>query len=1397
MTSKPILENIEESRKELLDLSLRNPLLNYRPLRARGVEMVGENAAQVFKTLVADGRPMSFLPGRPSHGVQSEWTDEDGFNAGQPEDAASSPVTANQSDRRLQTDETSENLQKRLLNTYRLANSAIEETGVNTLFIALGMLRWYEADQSGGEHKAPLILVPVQLQREGIRENFRVSCTGEDIGANLSLTEKARADFGLVLPGQDVADQMADGTVGIGSYLSLVEQSIQQSRLQRWRVDPDSIVLGFFSYNKLQMFRDLGDDVWPDGAGIAENPIIAALFGDGFREPASAIPQDGHLDTHFSPQDTYHVMDADSSQSLAIHDANSGRNLVIQGPPGTGKSQTITNIIAEAIARNKRVLFVSEKMAALEVVKRRLDNIGLGQACLELHSHKTNKREMLNDLDRALKSSDSFRDRSTSGFDELARVRDQLNDYDNAINNPVGVSTITPNDAFGQLLTNGRNETPNPIGWTRVSQIDKWSKTDFLRKREVVEDLRLRLQRTGVPRQHPFWGSRLRALLPADQAELREKIEVAAYAVANLEDTSGALADSLPLNRPTNVNETVALLDNARLVVDAPDVSGLNLAAPQWKSHAGLIKELVDRGFQWQRIHQQYDDLLLPQAWDSYLSNSRHVLNTTGRRFFGRLFSSDYREVCKRLSAVVRGDLPREVDGKIALVDAIDWEKRIRAHIGGPHSEMYKEAAVALGDRWIGVLLDWDAAAPGISWWLKHVDRASHGLVRVMQMIADHGPYFTGQGISDVQRSLDAYRSSIRALESALELNNQSRFGDPDGLTSLPFSEQRHVFGQWIDRLAEVQDIIGFGNAVDVALKEGLHTVVSVAEQNPEAATSLTTWFDRAWYESIVGTALVERPALRDFDGKVHEGRIERFQALDKQSLDSNCLRVTAAHLIGVSRVNDLPDRLPRLRADEGKDSENAQIRRRLEQLRLLQREIQKRSRHKPIRRLIIDAGDIIQDLKPVFMMSPLSIANYLEPGTVEFDLIVFDEASQVRPVDALGALLRGEKAVVVGDSRQLPPTSFFDHVAQSGEDTDDEDESVTADIESILGLFSSKGAPSRELRWHYRSLHESLIAVSNREFYENNLVVFPSPDVGRESAGLRFHHLPEAVFDRGRSATNRQEAEIVARAVMEHAVRNPSLSLGVAAFSIGQAQAIQDRLEMLRRQDDSGEEFFADHPEEPFFVKNLENVQGDERDVIFISIGYGRDANGQLTMNFGPLNREGGERRLNVLITRAKRQCHVFTNLRSDDIDLNRTRAMGVRALKAFLLYAETGVMPEDLPYESAFDVDSPFQRAVAKRLRERGYEVHDEVATAGKFIDIGIVDPDKPGRYLIGIECDGASYHSARSARDRDRLREQGLKDRHWKLHRIWSTDWFRNPERELERAIEAIERAKAENI
>jgi very-short-patch-repair endonuclease len=307
---------------------------------------------------------------------------------------------------------------------------------------------------------------------------------------------------------------------------------------------------------------------------------------------------------------------------------------------------------------------------------------------------------------------------------------------------------------------------------------------------------------------------------------------------------------------------------------------------------------------------------------------------------------------------------------------------------------------------------------------------------------------------------------------------------------------------------------------------------------------------------------------------------------------------------------------------------------------------------------------------------------------------------------------------------------------------------------------------PQTMLRWHYRSRHHSLIAVSNREFYENKLFIVPSPHLVVAGLGLAFRFVEGGTYDRGQSGTNRVEARLVCRAILDHARKQPGQSLGVAAFSMRQKQAIEDELELLRREQPDLESFFHAHPHEPFFVKNLENVQGDEREVIFISVGYGPDTSGYIAMNFGPLSNEGGERRLNVLISRAKRRCVVFSSLRADDIDLARVTGQGVRCLKAFLQFAETGRLA--VAERTVREEDSPFEEAVRRAVESLGYEVHPQVGVAGFFVDFGVLDPAKRGRYLLGIECDGAAYHSSRSARDRDRLRQAVLEDHGWIIQR-----------------------------
>ena len=422
-------------------------------------------------------------------------------------------------------------------------------------------------------------------------------------------------------------------------------------------------------------------------------------------------------------------------------------------------------------------------------------------------------------------------------------------------------------------------------------------------------------------------------------------------------------------------------------------------------------------------------------------------------------------------------------------------------------------------------------------------------------------------------------------------------------------------------------------------------------------------------------------------------------------------------------------------------------------------------------------------------MMSPMSIAKFMPPNSIDFDLVIFDEASQVKPVDAFGAILRGKQVIVIGDSKQLPPTNFFENIIDDADD--DDNNQRPGNLESILSLFSSKGAPERMLKWHYRSRNHSLISVSNHEFYDNKLLVFPCSGLNVRARGLKLHHLENTYYDRGKSRTNLKEAEIVAQNVMLHIKKNPDLTLGVVAFSVAQRDAIEAQIDLLRRKDPTSEWFFRENEnKEPFFIKNLENVQGDERDIIFISIGYGKTIEGNFSMTFGPLNRIGGERRLNVLISRARYAMDVFSNFRANDMDTTRSNALGVVALKNFLLYAETKKL--DYSKTTSREPDSPFELAVIDALRNNGIDVEPQVGSAGYFIDIGVKDPTSPGRYILGIECDGASYHSARSARDRDRLRQEVLENLGWKLYRIWSTDWYRNTKSELERVLLEIEKA-----
>jgi len=1349
---------IETSRKELLDLGLRNPLLNYRPSRARGVQIADERPEEAFRILVTENKTMTFkaVPEQEEDaGSEEDQEDAEELAAylDQPEESVSGEPAARHLDRKLQTSLTSQKLQARLLKTQRAARTFIEEQGINTLFLALGMLRWFEDENSQVERSAPLVLVPLHMERSSVQERFHVEYTGDELAENLSLASKLRLEFDISLPEMPAADEL-----DVADYFDEIERAV--AREGRWRVDRRAISLDFFSFGKFLMYRDLGEERWPENDRLSRHPVIGRLLGEPDGSDGSAAPSiadDESVAKHLTPSEVRHVVDADSSQSLALLDADNGRNLVIQGPPGTGKSQTITNLIAEAVSRGKTVLFVSEKMAALEVVKRRLDSVGVGEACLELHSRKTKKTQILQELGRTLSLGSPRLEGTQDDPGILEDLRDRLNNYSEAVNEEIEESGITPYRAVGELI--GQGEAGADAPRLDFDAMSGWNVSEFGRKQLLVERLQGKLSQMGSPRQNAFHGTTLTVLLPTDARRIRGKISSALDAVKRLRDASRELSEALRLPTPVSGEDCEALLLAARSVEDAPDVSGMNLKAEEWLTSRKVIEELVSAGLTHSRTLDEHSDVLIPEAWEQDLLETRQVF-AAHESWLRRLFSSQYKAERDRLRGLCRESLPESHEEQLALIDAVLEARRCRVVV----EEHAKLGERVLGERWEGLRSDWERISGIVPWIQELHDNVERGDVpREVLDCLDAGA--NARDVPALRAALqEALGEHALALPSAVEELSFEGEQVARSLEGWTFDQQEAVLGGWSGRFHELQEIVGFNQLAEELREQGLSSAVEVGESWEGAGAGLVDAYRYTWFEGLAEKALRERSALSGFDRGGHEQIVDKFRELDALSLRRNRAVVALSHWKGVP-------------THEGGG-----------QLAVLRRELNKKRRHLPIRQLMRKAGNAVQAIKPVFMMSPLSIANYIEPGSVEFDLVVFDEASQVRPVEALGAVARGRQTVVVGDDRQLPPTRFFDSMLE-GEPEDDLN--VTGDLESILGLFLAQGMPQRMLRWHYRSRHESLIAVSNHEFYDDRLTIFPSPDRTGEDLGLVYHHLAGTVYDRGKTRTNVGEARVVAESVMRHAKRSPRRTLGVVAFSSSQAQAIEDQVELLRRSDPSCEEFFSLHPFEPFFVKSLENVQGDERDVMLISVGYGRDANGNLTMVFGPLNQDGGERRLNVLITRARRRCEVFTNILPDDIDLGRTDARGVRALKIFLRFAREGHL--DVPAASGRDPDSPFEEAVLRALRDLGYEVDPQVGSAGFFVDLAVKDPEKPGRYLLGVECDGPTYHSARSARDRDRLRQEVLEGLGWRIHRVWSTDWFSSPDSEMRRLVEAIETAR----
>ncbi|MDQ1280943.1 MAG: hypothetical protein QG670_2206 [Thermoproteota archaeon] len=677
------------------------------------------------------------------------------------------------------------------------------------------------------------------------------------------------------------------------------------------------------------------------------------------------------------------------------------------------------------------------------------------------------------------------------------------------------------------------------------------------------------------------------------------------------------------------------------------------------------------------------------------------------------------------------------------------------------------------GSRFSDLDTNWTEIQSTMEWTKKfQTSFSDQSIPNLTVNIASYGPKSSPSN-SDLTTYYDTTLKLFASLESYFEEPLTFQGSRP---LEMPIEVFLNGLRKLRERVYDLQVWIDFKNLQDRFTKEGLNSFINTLIRNPPSANQLVDVFHRAIYQEWVESVYIEDLNLGGFRRESHEQMVSEFKKVDQY-----LIRLTPNRVIYEANA-----RKPQGIIIQASNSE----------ISVLLREATKKRRIMPIRDLFQSIPNLLFRLKPCLLMSPLTVSQFLSPELMKFDLILFDEASQIVPEDAIGAMYRGKSIVVAGDNKQLPPTSFFQKTMIEDYDWDEVSEEDVEVFDSILDECSGSGLPIKTLRWHYRSKHEELISFSNHRFYGDNLITFPSAQSEDESLGVKLVYVPDGVYDRGGRRDNLREAEMVAEMVFEHFQKYPKKTLGVVTFSIAQMDAVEDAVDRRRETNIEYEDFFKEDRLQGFFIKNLENVQGDERDVMIFSVGYGRDKQGQMTLNFGPLNKPGGERRLNVAVTRAREKVILVSSIKASDINIASTNASGVLTLQQYLDYAENGPKSLETPYTMG-EAESSLEAEVAEEIRSMGYNVVPQVGCSGYRIDLGVIDPDNPGHFLLGVECDGATYHSAYSARDRDRLRQQVLESLGWTIYRIWSPSWVARREIEVKRLRESLEQARKSSL
>ena len=1347
---------LERWQRKLLDLTLRNPLLNHRSTQT-SLRIICPDPGRLEDKLATGARLRLVPVPQPTSQEQDEEIHRERTGELITEEYARDELDRG----RVLVDLPPRDLSVRAVQIFRRAQTALQEGGANTLYLAIGFLSWKREGNDDRRFRAPLILLPITLQRKSVRSGIAMLAHDDEPRFNTTLLEMLRRDFAIEMPGLDGDLPQDERGIDVGAIWNRVRRAVKD--VPGFEVVVD-VVLGHFSFAKYLMWKDLVDRT----DALRKNDVVRHLMDTPSAPYSSDIGfvERRSLDRDYKPSDLLTALPADSSQMAAIAAADKGKDFVIIGPPGTGKSQTISNLIGHLLGKGKTVLFVSEKTAALEVVYQRLEKVGLGRFCLELHSNKARKTDVLKQLETARDAAEIAPDEWNRKTDQLMTLRDRLNRLVDHLHKRRR-NGLTAFHAMGVKIRDEKLSSRLALSWPCADHHDERSLRDL---HEVVDNLSIQAKAVGNISQSPFRPIETGEWTPHWQARVVERCGALSSDARAVEHLCSSLCRSLGVELPDHsITRLDSLGELASVLLDSFRKPTFYALGPDGLDQIEALEEAEGR---------------LQEYWIAEASLSCPYEPFAWRELDGEEIRRCWTEAEQRrwpMSTIAKSQIVKELCANGAR----------RA------PDPSRDAPLLATMRREGEAIDrLDGRLSGLKGWAAHATPAAtaaslreigqrarsavgklsdapqelvelRGKVRNMlhdgnDLLAPDGS--VGRTATNYLRALDKLRHSVSAFEEVAGSALRRRFADVDHAPG----QIREIADMIAAHHRELRDWCAWWKRRAEAIDSGLRPLVDAVETGRVPPEEIQETFEAA-YCAWWSTAIIEEDAvLRSFSTPEHEAAINKFGRLDSEYRQLTS-RFIVAKTSGRLQDRDRPAGSP--------------------QWGVLQREIRKQRGHKPVRKLLEAAPDVLTGLTPCFMMSPLSVAQYLPADQALFDVVIFDEASQITVWDAVGSIARGRQVIVAGDPKQMPPSNFF---ARADDDPDGDIE-TEGDLESILEEMLAASIPSRTLSLHYRSRHESLIAFSNDRYYDNGLVTFPAPVVG--DGAVRLKHMNDAFYARGGARTNQGEAQAIvaeiARRLTHPHSRVGAKSIGVVTFNSEQQALIENLLDDARRRYPEIEGAFSSETFEPVFVKNLETVQGDERDVILFSVTYGPDRAGHVTMNFGPLNRQGGERRLNVALTRARHEMIVFSTLHPDAIDLSRTRARAVADLRDFLKYAENGkgvlgVSPQG--YRQ--DFDSPFEKAVARALGSKGWSVNPQVGVSAYRIDLGIVHPDAPGRYLAGIECDGAMYHSSSFARERDKIRQTVLEGLGWRILRVWSTDWWTNKDGALTKLHETLQ-------